>query len=855
MDCGTILTINVNTKNAEVFRQYNGALIDFADHEDWITVNWCSCDAVKSEYELFIHLLQNTRSMFTIMADDTSVFQIDRVLSLKPLLELADFDAASLKEESDMKSETYMTACIEGLITEEPSYLPRYVFKTDFLREITFSEEQKEFYKQIILLNIAGSANTEYFDIPCQHNERFISELDHNLYPEQYRKNWYTIFINDILSEIIHGDMNRREQMTVLYFILHRLYLNQGGRNKFVLDDEEIDTLFNSFSKSLRFVDDRFIISLKDGNRFNYRYAIVLLKWKYQGKLNFHVEKCNGENCIFLNDIPYYRDAVSTNITILDYHENKLQIDFEIEGDYCSDNIKEDFEARLNKDRLHIEYSDIYNDFVCFGVTLSKYTSGQVLIDVDQLTAETNRLEFRMKVGGKKIRTYIKFKPPYSRIIKLKYSNYSFNKYTLFYQKDNTLAIKKYSRMKKAAIEAGMIWHSWKTKREGLSGRRTALLRLLYWVTRLFYRQKGEIYIFFDKLYKAGDNAEYLFDYYYRNRKNVCSYYIVNKTSADYERLKKEYGRHIIEFSSTRQRLAVMNADRIFATHSNVMRFCGFNDIQMKYIGDLFNCETVCIQHGLTIQNLPQHQNRVKDNTREYFCASKVEIDNLMQPAYGYEREVLHLTGLPRFDGLINKDKKQILITPTWRRNIVLTGNETGDAKGYSPHFKETAYFRIYNKLVSDPVLIECAKKNGYGVMFLLHPTLSAQVDDFDKNDYVSIVPAVSDMSYEKVLTESSMMITDYSGVQFDFAYMKKPVLYYHPDELPPQYDEGCFKYNTMAFGPILKKYEDMVKTICEYIDDGCVMKEEYAERVDKFFAFQDHSNCERIAETIDKLG
>ena len=34
-------------------------------------------------------------------------------------------------------------------------------------------------------------------------------------------------------------------------------------------------------------------------------------------------------------------------------------------------------------------------------------------------------------------------------------------------------------------------------------------------------------------------------------------------------------------------------------------------------------------------------------------------------------------------------------------------------------------------------------------------------------------------ISYEDLLTESSLMVTDYSGVQFDFAYMKKPIIYY----------------------------------------------------------------------------
>ena len=211
----------------------------------------------------------------------------------------------------------------------------------------------------------------------------------------------------------------------------------------------------------------------------------------------------------------------------------------------------------------------------------------------------------------------------------------------------------------------------------------------------------------------------------------------------------------------------------------------------------------------------------------------------------------MKLTGCPRYDGLKNNDKKQILITPTWRRNIVITGNDFGTSKDYNEEFKHTKYFEIYNSLINDERLIEASKKTGYRLVYLIHPTLSSQLDDFDKNDYVDIIPAVSDMSYEKILTESSLMLTDYSGVQFDFAYMQKPLIYYQPKELPPQYEEGVYKYSTMGFGPIIDDYDEVVKTLCEYMNNGCKMSEMYQKRVDDFFEYTDYDNCKRIMKVI----
>ena len=162
-----------------------------------------------------------------------------------------------------------------------------------------------------------------------------------------------------------------------------------------------------------------------------------------------------------------------------------------------------------------------------------------------------------------------------------------------------------------------------------------------------------------------------------------------------------------------------------------------------------------------------------------------------------------------------------------------------------------TFCIREYNGLINAEKFIEHAKKNGYKIVYLLHPAMSSQLQDFEQHDGVEVVAATSDISYEKILTESSLMVTDYSGVQFDFAYMKKPLVYYHPEVLPPQYEEGGLIYETMGFGPICVNHEQIVDTLCKYMDNNCEMEPMYKERVEDFFEYDDHNNCERIYEKV----
>ena len=211
---------------------------------------------------------------------------------------------------------------------------------------------------------------------------------------------------------------------------------------------------------------------------------------------------------------------------------------------------------------------------------------------------------------------------------------------------------------------------------------------------------------------------------------------------------------------------------------------------------------------------------------------------------------MIRLTGVPRYDGLVNDDRRQILITPTWRNYIALPSEGKNNSRPYFDGFKETAYYQVYNDLISDRRLLETAKKTGYRILYLVHPNICEQEVDFTRQEGVEIISAL-DVNYEKILTQSSLMVTDFSGVQFDFAYMRKPLVYLHHKDIPKHYEEGIFTYDTMAFGEICQTNEELVDVLCEYMKDGCRMKDVYRKRADDFFAFRDHDNCRRIYDVM----
>ena len=125
----------------------------------------------------------------------------------------------------------------------------------------------------------------------------------------------------------------------------------------------------------------------------------------------------------------------------------------------------------------------------------------------------------------------------------------------------------------------------------------------------------------------------------------------------------------------------------------------------------------------------------------------------------------------------------------------------------------------------------------------------------FTKNDYVDIE---SKINYNHEFMTSKLLVSDYSSVTFDFAYLKKPLIYSqfdHDTFFENQfYDKGYFNHKVDGFGEVTTDYDITVNKIIEYIKNDCKMDKKYLKRIDKFFKYHDDKNCERVYNEIKKL-
>ena len=239
-------------------------------------------------------------------------------------------------------------------------------------------------------------------------------------------------------------------------------------------------------------------------------------------------------------------------------------------------------------------------------------------------------------------------------------------------------------------------------------------------------------------------------------------------------------------------------------------------------------------------------------------CAAEREC-NYIKEKFGYPEKNVQLVGLCRFDNLLTDHtvKRQILILPTWREWL---GRVSSDTKKFesADKMEDTEYFKTWIGFLADRELHKLLDESGYELLFYPHPSMQQYLNLFEVIESEHITVASKDKyDIQQLLMESALLITDYSSIYFDFAYMKKPLLLYQFDYekyRAGQYQEGYYSYSKDAFGPVEKSKDEVIKWLKGQLDGGCKMEEKYADKVDGFFAYRDKNNCERTYEAITKM-
>ena len=183
--------------------------------------------------------------------------------------------------------------------------------------------------------------------------------------------------------------------------------------------------------------------------------------------------------------------------------------------------------------------------------------------------------------------------------------------------------------------------------------------------------------------------------------------------------------------------------------------------------------------------------------------------------------------------GVNNINKKIILYAPTWRDNQHTSG------VGYT--YKADVDFDLLQKELKDD----------YIILFRAHYFVA---NSFDFERYKGFIYDVS--KYESIndlYVVSDMLITDYSSVFFDYAILKRPMLFY-------MYDLEAYRDDIRGFyidlselpGEIVGTERELIDSI-KNINLSTFYNEKYKAFNDKFNYLDDGKVSHRVIEKIIK--
>ncbi len=364
-----------------------------------------------------------------------------------------------------------------------------------------------------------------------------------------------------------------------------------------------------------------------------------------------------------------------------------------------------------------------------------------------------------------------------------------------------------------------------------------ALLYIFYYIyCKIKKINNDDIWLISERGTDARDNGYFFYTYIKEKYKNINVKFVIDRKSVD---SKKIDSNDIVQYGSKEHFILFLTAGKLISTH-----IMGFSpDMSLFWRFDRFNIlklkgKKIFLQHGITSNAVGSLK---KENSKLDLITSAAKPEyNYLISNFDYDEKVVKYTGFARYDWLESKEKNQIVIMPTFRKWL-----------NYVENFENTEYFKKWNSLLNNEEFIKYIENENITVYFYPHFEVQKYIKSFNSKSHNIVIADFENYDVQKLLIESKILITDYSSVFFDFAYMKKPVIYYQFDREEFQskhYQKGYFNFEDNGFGSVCFKEEDVVKSLLN--NDFSI----YLERNNKFFEIRDKKNCDRIFNEITKL-
>ena len=347
---------------------------------------------------------------------------------------------------------------------------------------------------------------------------------------------------------------------------------------------------------------------------------------------------------------------------------------------------------------------------------------------------------------------------------------------------------------------------------------------------------------------KFNYNSRCLFLYFIENIKEYSSYFVINDDELRNE-LNKNIGNYFIETKSFLGKLFVLKASIWFVSTLELP------------VGGFFLKFRRCVvhlSHATPLKNIGLLEKNISLVKRIYYMMVKTNISYALAPSILFR---------PIISKFLNIPEKMVMIAGHARNDQLfiksdlylkdITGNENKKNILYAPTWRTTTKVKLFPFDDFDKNYFnDFLEKNKLNIFIRTHPAFEDEIDtELLKMPNIHLFSGRKYNEINDYLNIFDLLITDYSGIYFDYLLLDRPLIFL-PYDYDSYNDEIGFVVPYQEYTPGYKPstMNDFVNAIYESLYGEDKYKNE-REKVNKLCNTYQQNNRKEFVSLLIKMG
>ena len=226
---------------------------------------------------------------------------------------------------------------------------------------------------------------------------------------------------------------------------------------------------------------------------------------------------------------------------------------------------------------------------------------------------------------------------------------------------------------------------------------------------------------------------------------------------------------------------------------------------------------------------------------------------DLVESAFRIPRSRMLPTGFPRNDVLLRPIADSTLGIDTDSLDTVSAIHETHTTIFYTPTWREaygeTNGIPLEELDLGFPAIDSLLGQHDAHLFVSVHPE-STFDQDIDSMENISILDTGGDIY--PFLSKCDVLVTDYSGIFYDFLLLDRPIVFYAPDLQAYEQSRGLyFEYESHVPGPVAKSATEFERTLEAVLSGQDAHATDRASIRSSFFDDPDGSASDRVIRSM----